>query len=70
MLERLGVATGASRVYIFENYAGEDGELRATNRYEWVAPGVSAQTDIPLMAALPYRAAGYGRWAELWSRER
>jgi PAS domain S-box-containing protein len=68
VLERLGVATGASRVYIFENYACEDGELGATYRYGWVAPGVSAQTDNPLMAALQCRAAGYGRWAELWSR--
>jgi PAS domain S-box-containing protein len=68
VLKRLGKATGVSRVYIFENYTGEDGELWATYRYEWVEPGVSAQTDNPLMVALPFRAAGYGRWAELWSR--
>ena len=68
VLERLGRATGASRVYIFENHLGEDGEVWGTQRYEWVAPGVSAQMDNPLMEAIPYRAAGYGRWLELLGR--
>src|SRR3712207_2007516 len=44
VLKRLGEATEASRVYVFENYAGEDGELRATQRYEWVAPGVDRKS--------------------------
>src|SRR5918998_2403304 len=68
VLKRLGQAADASRVYIFENYRGEDGELWGTQRYEWVATGVSAQMDNPLMQAIPYRAAGYGRWEELLSR--
>ncbi|HEX2109614.1 MAG TPA: PAS domain S-box protein, partial [Rubrobacteraceae bacterium] len=67
-LERLGRAAEVSRVYVFENYRGEDGELWGTQRYEWVATGVSAQMDNPLMQAIPYRAAGYGRWEELLSR--
>jgi PAS domain S-box-containing protein len=69
VLEHLGVATGASRVYIFENYVGEDGELWNTQRYEWVAPGVAPGVengDAP--ASLPYRAAGYGRWMEILGR--
>ncbi len=57
-----------SRVYIFENYVGEDGELWATQRYEWVAPDVSAQIENPLLKALPYRAAGFGRWEEMLGR--
>ena len=65
VLKRLGEATEASRVYVFENYVGEDGELRATQRYEWVAPGVSAQIDNTLLKALPYRAAGFSRWEEV-----
>ncbi len=68
VLQRLGAATGVSRVYIFENYLGEDGELWSTQRYEWVAPGVSSQMDNPLLQAIPWRAAGYGRWMELLSR--
>ena len=68
VLERLGAATSVSRVYIFENYLGEDGELWSTQRYEWVAAGVSSQMDNPLMQAIPWRAAGYGRWMELLGR--
>ncbi len=68
VLRRLGEATGASRVYIFENYVGEDGEVWGSQRYEWVAKDVSAQMDNPLMQAIPYKAAGYGRWIELLSR--
>src|SRR5215210_2066675 len=69
VLKQLGEATGASRVYVFENFVGEDGELWGSQRYEWVATGVSAQMDgNPLMRAIPYRAAGYGRWTELLGR--
>jgi PAS domain S-box-containing protein len=69
VLERLGRATEASRVYIFENHPGEEGEMWGTQRYEWVAPGVSTQMENPLMEAIPYRSAGYGRWVGLWERE-
>ncbi|MDQ3639142.1 MAG: response regulator, partial [Actinomycetota bacterium] len=68
VLRRLGEATGASRVYIFENYVGENGEVWGSQRHEWVATGISAQMDNPLMQAIPYKAAGYGRWIELLSR--
>src|SRR3712207_7505154 len=44
VLKRLGEAAEASRVYVFENYVGEDGELWATQRYEWVAPGVDRKS--------------------------
>jgi PAS domain S-box-containing protein len=68
VLERLGRAAEVSRVYIFENYTGEDGELWGSQRYEWVTTGISAQMENPLLQALPYRAAGYGCWMELLSR--
>ncbi|HEX5850774.1 MAG TPA: PAS domain S-box protein [Rubrobacter sp.] len=64
VLGRLGEATEASRVYVFENYTGGDGELWATQRYEWVAPGISAQIDNPVLEGLPYKAAGFGRWIQ------
>jgi PAS domain S-box-containing protein len=63
VLRQLGEAAAVSRVYIFENDVGEDGELWTTQRYEWVAPGVSAQIDNPALRGLPYQAAGFGRWA-------
>jgi PAS domain S-box-containing protein len=68
VLERLGLAAEVSRVYVFENYLSEDGEVWSTQRYEWAAPGVPSQMDNPLLKAFPYRAAGYGRWARLMGR--
>jgi PAS domain S-box-containing protein len=68
VLERLGRAAEASRVYVFENYTGTDGERWTAQRYEWVAPGVSAQIDNPSLKAFPYRAAGFDRWMETLGR--
>jgi PAS domain S-box-containing protein len=68
VLRRLGEATGASRVYVFKNHVDEDGELWGSQRYEWVARSFSAQMDDPLMQAIPYRTAGYGRWVEMLGR--
>jgi PAS domain S-box-containing protein len=72
VLERLGVATGASRVYIFENFVGEEGELWNVQRHEWVAPmatpGASEGAGGSAEAGLPYGAAGYGRWMEILGR--
>ena len=72
VLEHLGVAAGAGRAYIFENWVGEDGELWNTQRYEWtapgVAPGVEEDAGGPVSASLAYRAAGYGRWMEVLGR--
>ena len=68
ILGRLGEAAEVSRVYIFENRTGDAGEVRATQRYEWVAQGISPQIDNPRLKALPYRAAGFGRWEELLSQ--
>jgi GAF domain-containing protein len=65
VLWRLGEAARASRVYIFENLADEDGELWASQLYEWVAADVSAQTDNPVLKAISYRAAGFGRWVQV-----
>lgn len=65
VLERLGIAAEVSRVYIFENRLGEDGEVRGSHRYEWVAPGITPHMDNPLLEAIPYQAAGFGRWVNL-----
>lgn len=65
VLDRLGAATEVSRVYIFENHAGHQGELLTSQRYEWVAPGISSQLDNPALQNFPYVAAGFGRWVEV-----
>jgi PAS domain S-box-containing protein len=68
VLRRLGEATEASRVYVCENYTGEDGELWATLRYEWVARGITAQIDYPRLEDVPYKATGFGRWIHTLGR--
>jgi PAS domain S-box-containing protein len=68
VLERLGRAAEASRVYVFENYTGKDGEGWTTQRYEWVAPGISAQIGDPMLKAFPFRARSFDRWMETLGR--
>ena len=68
VLRRLGEATEASRVYVCENYTGEDGELWATLRYEWVTRGIMAQIDYPGLEDVPYKATGFGRWIHTLGR--
>ena len=68
VLRRLGEATEASRVYVCENFTGEDGELWATLRYEWVAGGIISQIDYPGLEGVPYKAAGFGRWIHTLGR--
>jgi PAS domain S-box-containing protein len=68
VLRRLGEATQASRVYVFENHADGDGDLRATMGYEWSAPGISIQIDNPVLQGLSYEVAGFGRWIEMLGR--
>ncbi len=48
----LGEATDASRVYLFQNRATDDGGLLADQRWEWIAAGVTAQIDNPELQGL------------------
>ena len=68
VLRRLGEATEASRVYVFENYVGDDGELWASMRYEWTATGISPQINNLVLKGIPYEAAGFGRWIRMLGR--
>ncbi len=62
VLKQLGKVTEASRVYLFENHRGSDGSLLTSQRYEWVAQGVSAEIDNPILQNMSYVASGFGRW--------
>lgn len=65
VLSRLGRATGVSRVYVFENHAAEDGGVRLSQRYEWVAEGIAPLIDDPLLQDFSLREQGTGRWEEV-----
>jgi diguanylate cyclase (GGDEF)-like protein len=68
VLERLGQAAFASRVYVFENHFGSQGELLTSQRYEWVAPGVTPQIDNPALQNFAYLEGGFERWVEVLGR--
>ena len=65
MIERLGEATGASRVYVFRNADAPGEEVVTSQIDEWCAPGVRSQLDNAQMQALPLRAAGFARWVDV-----
>jgi PAS domain S-box-containing protein len=64
VLAQLGQATDASRTYIFANEPDEHGTLRTSQRYEWVAEGISSQLDNPYLQHLAYLEVGLERWTE------
>ncbi|WP_163993816.1 PAS domain S-box protein [Pyxidicoccus caerfyrddinensis] len=66
-LAPLGLASGASRVYVFENHRGEDGALLCSQRAEWCAPGVKPEIDNPDLQNLPMEQY-FPRWVEKLTR--
>jgi PAS domain S-box-containing protein len=62
-LGRLGEATSASRVYVFENHKEPGVGLIANKLYEWTAEGAPARADQPELRSIPYGRAGLERWA-------
>lgn len=64
-LGMLGRGAGVDRVYIFEDGSDANGERVTSQRYEWVAPGVTPQIDDPACQNMPYAIFGVGRAASL-----
>ncbi len=67
VLERLGRATGVSRVYIFENFTAPNGEVQATNTHEWVVDPALSVIDRPQLQPLSYRAMHLDAWLDAFS---
>ena len=67
VLELVGRAAQADRVYVFQFRSDERGALLASQRHEWNAAGVSAQVNNPHLQNIPMREAGYGRWLDLFA---
>ncbi len=61
----LGAVVGASRASIFQ--VSDEGELAARLRFGWVAPGVVPMGD-GMRQKVPFRASGFGRWLDGFSR--
>lgn len=68
VLRRIGHAACVSRVYVFENHFGSDGQLLISQRYEWVADGIETQIDNPQLQSVPCRFGSFARWASCLER--
>ncbi|MCX8066738.1 MAG: GAF domain-containing protein [Anaerolineae bacterium] len=68
VLADLGKATDVSRVYVFENHLGPDGDLLTSQRYEWAAPDATPQIDNPDLQNFSYAKWGFQRWVDRMSR--
>ncbi|MEW6567350.1 MAG: GAF domain-containing protein [Chloroflexota bacterium] len=62
VLARLGAAVAASRVHVFENHLDEGGRPVTSQRFEWVAEGITPQIDNPALQGFPWEESGFGRW--------
>ena len=65
LLERLGVAVGASRAYLFENGVGPDGRALTSQRFEWVEAGIEPQLENALLQNLSLADSGLARFEEV-----
>ncbi len=65
VLERLGEAAEASRVYVFENHI-DTGILLTTMTREWAAEGIRPELDNPTLHDLPL-ARKFQRWVDTLS---
>jgi PAS domain S-box-containing protein len=63
VLARLGEAAGVSRVHMFENHRGRNGELLTSLRFEWVAPGITPGIKNPKHYGFSWEGGGLGSWA-------
>ena len=62
VLQRLGSATGVSRIYIFENHTDDKGALLTSQRSEWVGENIEAQIDNPDLQNFQLKEFGFNRW--------
>ena len=64
LLRRLGEATETSRAYLFETGARPDGRLTGTQRFEWVALGITPELDNGSMQDMGFDEVGLTEFAE------
>ena len=69
VLEGLGEATGADRVYLFENHSQGD-RLFSSRRAEWAVKSVKPPIDISEPPSIDLDGTGFTRWAEILGSNR
>ncbi|MEC4985501.1 MAG: PAS domain S-box protein [Oscillatoria sp. PMC 1068.18] len=63
ILQLLGEAANADRVYIFETHFDENKRLLTSQKAEWCAPGIQPEIDNPLLQNIPYDQY-FPRWQQ------
>jgi len=64
VLKGLGEATGASRVYIFQNFE-EKGKKYTSQTYEWVKNGIQAELGNPDLMRIDFNDSVVERWVSI-----
>jgi PAS domain S-box-containing protein len=64
LLERLGLATGASRVHIYKNRIDSEGEIHVTRRHAWIDPEAPSYPELASPREYPVRALGFGPFVD------
>jgi len=68
ILENLVRTTEVSRIYIFENYKDENGNLLTSQRYEYTSSNAASKLDNSKLQSFPYQPGGFRRWEEALSK--
>ncbi len=64
ILEKLGAAAQASRVYIIQKQPSSPNEIIVSQIFEWSAPGISSQADNPRLQKYSMKKDGLIEWAQ------
>jgi len=62
LLEKLGTTIKASHAYVFENHSAEDGSIRMSMRFEWVASEYESDLKNPKYQNIPVVDQYLGSW--------
>jgi PAS domain S-box-containing protein len=65
VLASLGNATKVSRVYIFHNNEEDTENLKASQQFEWTAPGIKPEIDNPDLQNFSYSDNQFDRWKDI-----
>lgn len=68
ILERLGQAAEASRVYIFKVEPEPETPVCISQLFEWCEPGIPLMLNDPVLQHFDLQTMGLGRWIEVLSR--
>ncbi|MFA6290577.1 MAG: response regulator [Victivallales bacterium] len=65
ILQRLGSAVEASRIYIFQNHTDAAGCIIPAQAYEWVDMKNNSSQNDKVFNNVPFEESGLGRWKEI-----